>query len=396
MAVKADQRRTAPVAEIIDLMKARAWRRRTPLARDADGTFTGPRRHPEELLEIVREVAILASHYYPDEFNRHIPPEEKPPPEPSRVPGAVWNLARRHAADRFGPVPQANEVARQLRRATHKPYSWSIWLQIAFGEKGNPEKVVEQMLAAPDQPPTPAAVAFALRTVCRLLGLETLSFIEYERGRNELLAREDAAGRGREHAERRLPTSGQILTACGSWEAALHVAGLPPLRAASTRRSHDALPVPDAIVVFVAEHGYWPSRKQLDAYARKRSFALAQVRGKGWHAWIDEARARLADFPQLSDPGRYPSAALPKFWVPVEVEIELPPRGVREYPRWAVLEALREFLAWLPPGAKPTHRRYREFCTGRVGVPGLGAVLAHGPMKDLLSELDPKGMSSTG
>lgn len=352
---------------VIDLMAERRRRQARGQARRRDGCYLG--RSVLQLLEVMEAAVRLAA--------------ERFECEPSDVIETHADRVRNEIEPRFGHVPQMRELCDQLRVKTKQPHHWRQWVMVALSEDKAVSKVVEALTRAPELRLKPGDCAIPLRAAAREAGSPTISQPEYDALYQQLVERIVRSGRGREAAERRFPTSGQIVTACGSWSNALEVAGLPQLDAEHHRQS--GCPVPDAIAFYFASTGGLPSRKKLEAFAKECDFSLARITGRPWAEWIAAARNRAADFPQLPTLPDYP-AAEPDEWSPIEVDIHLPPRGTRGYPRGVVLHALEEFLVWLD-GRRPTHRNYRSFCLHKPGTPSLAALLEHGKMAELIGEL---------
>ena len=177
-----------------------------------------------------------------------------------------------------------------------------------------------------------------------------------------------------------MPNSDQIIHHCGNWANAMRLAGLTPPTESRERRK--GCPVPDAIAYYDSQRGCLPTRKQLDRFAADVGFSLALVRGKGWHEWIALGRERIADFPQLPAPPPYGSPE-PDQWEPIDIDVVLPPRGTRRYSLRAILEAFEDYLGSLDALGAPTHRDYRQWCTGDPTKPSLVAVLARGTFDQL-------------
>src|SRR5436309_4308069 len=177
-------------------------------------------RNPLVLFEVVPEVALVAARRDADPFK-----------EAAAVSQSAWNSARGALAERYGHIPQANEVCRQLADHHGKALPWRELLETVFDPNRDPKKTWEERLSEPDRLLTPDHVFFALNYVRDQLGVQTqLRFAhQYEEARELLLREAKARGTSAEALRKRLPTRGQIETVCGgSWERALELAELQP------------------------------------------------------------------------------------------------------------------------------------------------------------------------
>jgi hypothetical protein len=140
-------------ATVIDFIRARRKQQAEQQRRHA-GRFTSG-RSPAEILEIIREGVLLTA----ARFER----------EPERVHQHQFDRVRYELEERYGRVPEARELVRQLRKATDKPFQWRAWVAIALDESKDFKKVVEHLARPPAADVTPLDVTFALLTVVREL-----------------------------------------------------------------------------------------------------------------------------------------------------------------------------------------------------------------------------------
>lgn len=278
-------------AAVIDLQQARQRRRARLQLRNQEGEFHS-NRSLQEKLRIVRAVAEEAVELDPEKCSDSI-----------SVPQSRWNDARALLEPRYGRIPQASEITRQIRIELREPkLSWAIVLALAH----EPERRIPHLLKRAgddtvDALPAPTIV-FALTLVARYLNMSTLTPQRYSEGRRTLLRSRRRTSSGDRYLRTVLPSADRIITALGNWPRALALAGLE--QATPLERARAGLPVPDAITLFYAETGELPNnRKQLSRFAETQGFSLQTMRGKQWAAWLTLGRERIAEHPQLPTPG---------------------------------------------------------------------------------------------
>jgi hypothetical protein len=286
---------------VVDLARVRQAKTQR---RGARGRFA-VRRSPEELLDVIREVAEEAARRWPEDC-----------PDPTRVSQQVWNTAKHALAGKHGWIPNANAACQQLRKATGRPLSWGSWVLLAFAD--DRDRRLSALLAEPPRAPLAEAdIALALHLIARRGRNENFSAFEYDRVRREQINELAAAGRNRSHAQRLLPSSEHIITACGSWEAARRIAGFGTTR---RRRKRRALSVDLAIAFFYSISGYLPKRPELIAFAAQENFSLEKFRD-GWATCIEGGRTAIAAHPELPPPPPYGVRTPPNGWHPVEIDV---------------------------------------------------------------------------
>lgn len=338
--------------------------------RSANGRFATVRDR-FVLFEIVQEVALVAARRDPDPYK-----------EPATVAQSAWNSARHSLAPRYGHIPQANEVCRQLPDRHGAPWPWRDLLELVFDEQRDAKKTWEERLSEPDRLISHEHVYFALNFVRRQLGPETaLRFPhQYEEARARLLEEAQALDSTREALRRRLPTRGQIETACaGSWERALELAGLMP---GGEAEMGAPTPVVEALLDFFEERGYLPTRLELVERARREGVLLDRTGEEPWFTFIEQAQqaARARGLPEPPPYGTRPADR------DAENEGHDTVRTKGFYSRVQVLERVREFEETLPPATSATDKRWREFQRDRAGVPSLNVIRRHGGLRKLLRE----------
>jgi hypothetical protein len=311
--------------------------------RDEFGRF---RTNAIQILEIMRKVATHAA--------QHLYDPEKGPVDPSRVSEDKWDQARRAFEGEEGRIAAARQLCVRLRKITGYHYRWPEWLAIAFDDDKDPDKVLAGLARRPAASLTDEQVIFALRAIAGKLTRRSYATHEYDRFLERWRVEEERAGRGSNAALERMPNSDQIITYCGSWANAMRLAGLEPPDENDGRQQ--GCPVPDAIAYHFAQRGYLPTRKQLEKFATDQSFSLAAISRTRWHTWLDRGLDRIADFPDLPDPAPYGTPA-PDGWEPIDIDVQLPPRGTRWYGTRAILDAYEQFLTLAAKRHRPHTQR---------------------------------------
>jgi len=340
-------------------------------ARDEDGRYATVRNRLV-LFEIIREVALVAARRDPDPFKN-----------PTTVAQSSWNSARRTLTSRYGHIPQANEVCRQLCDRDGTPWPWRDLLELVFDKRRDPKKTWEERLSEPDRLISEEHVYFALNFVLRQLGPGAqLRFAhQYEEAREQLLQQAKTIGTSVDALKGRLPTRGQIETACGgSWERALGLARLQPQSGVDDRG--EPTPIVEAVLRFYEDEGYLPTQIELVDAPRREGILLEQAAGEPWFAAVGEAQRKASELglPEPPPYGTRPSAAN------VGSRRSERPGTKGFYTRMHVLERVREFEAALPAATSATDKRWREFQRARAGVPSLNVIRRHGGLRELLPE----------
>jgi hypothetical protein len=121
--------------------------------------------------------------------------------------------------ERFKTLPRARNISRILRQG------WRDVVELSLRDPDTRATAL-MMRARAEQASwlTHEQGEFALRLICRRLGgVVGLSAGEYRRERGRLIA---SAGRAGDEVRETLPSENQILALFGSWENALHAAGV--------------------------------------------------------------------------------------------------------------------------------------------------------------------------
>lgn len=299
------------------------------------------------------------------------------PGRPAQVSQRAWDAARASAG--FADAPTAKQVSARLR------LPWRGCLAIALASDLDLDQSLGRRFGEPDDPTLGVeAIRAALRTVALRLKKRTLSIADYTSERREMLS---AVRRALLHpGELTLPTEGQIRRVAGSWEQALILAGLEPR---PTPAGSKGLSIVEALDLHLEAHGFLPSTRQLERFARAQGFALAKRR-RCYADYFSELATARAEW------GKWTPAAVPTRGGLPEPDYEadgmLPaaePRPGRRRKRWTRPEcvtALQLFLDELPPGARPTQRRYQEAARKRAEFPSLRSLQTHGAFSELLAE----------
>lgn len=280
------------------------------------------------------------------------------PDEPTVLTQVEFDRAK--AVCGFADAPTARGIYGRLKTPERKPTPWrKIVADACRGDVS--ALMVEQARTreSGDQHLDERFVHYSLRRVAAYLGAETVHRSEYEPARAALIA-EDVKRWG---ADARLAdlliTSGQILTVCGSWEAALVLAGLAER---GTRKKDASMGWLEAIGHFVAHNARIPSAHELKrTFAPKAGFTLT-TRELPYTEYVDQYRAQCAARGEEIPPGP-PGAGRPKDGTRPIVVPEGGIAGPGSKPRgyWTAercLDALAEWDASLPSRARRTGPAY--------------------------------------
>lgn len=168
------------------------------------------------LYQIARDVATVAA-------RRH-----KKTPETLTI--AEWNAHRKYLRHRWGRIPRAHEICRQLADAHGRPLPWDSLRRVVSDPSIDLTMFDAAQRSVPDRPISQQRARNALQRVARSRGKATLTPQGYEDGRHELLTiAADRSPIEQQALEDILPTLSQILWLHGQdWDAALADAGLEP------------------------------------------------------------------------------------------------------------------------------------------------------------------------
>jgi len=222
-------------------------------------------------------------------------------------------------------------------------------------------------------------VAFVLHLMVRRLGKDTLSLRDYSLERERMI-RADRA-RFIHGGQLVLPNEEQIITHVGSWEAALHLAGM----AASHRALGDARPgrgrVPtltDLLERFYKHYEAQPAAEDLRSFARGNGIPYPNERGvrfgEAVGAWKAERRAHGLSVPEKPPPPKKRAD------YSRDVGAALPGEHLRH--KWSDVEDcvlwMARYLEDVPAGARSTRRSYRDWTLRQDGAPAPETHAQHG------------------
>lgn len=341
-------------------------------ARNTRGAFATP-RNPVDLYSIVRDVALAAAAADPD-----------PLKSPAEVSERAWDAARWSLVASWGKVAVARQVCMDLRDRDGRPYKWRELLADVFRDEIDYAQHHGQRVSARDRSLTDEHVFWALNHVAHFLAVRSLRPHEYETGRRQLLEQNTGSEMNRRQWECVLPTGNQLTTHAKTWDRALELAELDPREAVERRE----VPSPSELIArFFLRHGHLPLERRFKDFLNQEELACAAWQHRSWDSWCVEACDLLAaqGFPR---PVPHPSKSGPDGWQAINADLSgLPKKGIAEYSRLQVLEAVCEFKFSLEPRATPTDKRYQAFSNRRNKVPGLRVVQSHGGLQQLLREI---------
>lgn len=252
--------------------------------------------HPEALLDLVGAVARSAA-----EDGHVVAAERISMPVFNRVKLDV-DAARGIADPRTSPerTPSADAIQMRFKQLAGAPVKWKELVRLSllpFEKRTMWLSALQREDARADL--SDRGIALALRRVAAELSAATVTRDEYVEASEKLIA-EDAARYGEEGLlAKLLPTGGQVMHYCKTWEAALRLAGL---EVPATKRPVAPLPPPQpsglplvqAMAHYAALNGVWPSRPTLRDFATTCGFALPAYKGANWDELIRKAAALLA------------------------------------------------------------------------------------------------------
>jgi hypothetical protein len=321
---------------------------------------------PLVLLRVVEEVSLLADAAAPTTITQRAFDDARV------LPGAP---AR---------VPPAKQVTEELG----KP--WGEVLTIAHA----PENKRSRLLGSKDKEPeqdwlTDEYAAYVLGTVARRLGKDTVTPGDYRVERERMLA--DDRRRWLHGAKRLLPNDDQIRTACGSWDAALVLAGLkrgPGLGGHKRRRVPTLV---DLLERCHTAHGTLPTQRELEAFAAHGlDVPFPTMKGKKWSVAVADWRAQRAARGLTSPDALPPRAERPDYTLKVDGAL---PGERRQLPRTReeCVDAVERYVAQLPRDAKgrpgkATKRGYDDWAREQGGTPRASIFDDHNGWSSVLTD----------
>jgi len=228
----------------------------------------GPTHTPLQLLDLVREVARVAT------------------PDPKgHVTQSAWNTARDGASASASEAPSAHAICQRLG------VSWTRVLAIAHGPAG--DALRQLRVDASDRGRkgwTRDDARYALRRASLRLERKELTRSDYQHAREQMIS---CAPRGaaRRIAERSMPTLNQLEEVLAkdhvNWQAALAEADL----AAPPPQARRGLNAPDAVALFARHTGKLPaSARQLIHWARANQISIHNTTTKQVQTAIKQLR----------------------------------------------------------------------------------------------------------
>jgi hypothetical protein len=308
-----------------------------------DGTFA-TRYDQGARYELVREVALAAN-----------------PAAPERTSQRQWDEARATAG--HPDAPTARAICMSLK------VSWQELLTLVFNEERNTTMSAAANQRAWFKVPTEEEIFFALRFVAMKRGVETLSYADYERGREQLIAADKKRMGNESVLEQVLPRAGQIWNACGKdWEYALTVAQLTPQRQVKHETS---MPVEDVYDALVRWTGARPQGwLTLDRFAQMANLPMSRRLGRKPFKQLEKAiiaKRKKQGLPvpkQVMNMGEAKHLPLPDDLFDRRKAPRSPKRdGTYE----TVLGCLAEYVRTLPAGTKASQHHYQAARKGRSG-----------------------------
>lgn len=314
---------------------------------------------PLALLRAIREVAALAKST-----------------EPQRLSQRAFDAAREHSPA-HADLPRARQVTEQLG------LSWRDALAVAH----EPEARQNQLLAVKARGSradwiTAEHVVAVLQLVAHRLGADSLTTGEYRAERAKLLACE----RYRPQTDRwlLLPDDEQVIACAGSWDAALILAGLAPTRDRRASGGHPGAPtLVDLLERFHDEHGFQPSARDLQAFARGNGVPYPSERAQRFGAavaeWVASRSARGLPEPRVVQRVGGRGKRAPDY----SGNVGAARPGERRREKWtrtSCAAAVARYLSQLRRGERSTQRGYADWGAAqpRGTVPAVATIQEFG------------------
>jgi|GEM_PF-3155640 len=295
------------------------------------------------------------------------------PEEPEEVSQPDFDRSR--AAAGHPNAPSARAIYGRLK----KP--WEEIKRIAL----DPTRDVNQTIAlnsrADARKLNPEEIHFALNRVARELEAKTVSFFDYVRMREKLIAKDKRRNGEVGILETLLPTAHQIENTCGSWQDALGQAGLEPYAQPGGVKS--GLTISEAYDLIVDLTGKAPRRASFDQLRSR--FGISITKTPPAATWPDVEReirenrvARGLETPEatLITRAEWDAVEIP------EERLDTLPRK-RDKGHWTFERCLCSLVEFLDtPGVDHTWRSYMKICPQHDWAPA-SAITRHatwGPM----------------
>jgi hypothetical protein len=239
------------------------------------GRFASAYDDPDELLRVVAVVARVAR-----------------PHAPQQATTRQWDAARVRA--HHGDAPSARAICMRLSAEGTVGVSWPDVVAAAVRGGRAITDLLRVAQRVPEGPHLSAAhVSFALRLAARHLDKPTLTPDEYARGRDALIRADRRRRDSPSLLANLLPTVGQVIAICETWDAALDHVGMEPRPAQSPQGGRAALEGVDAAEVYLECAGCLPTRYALDAFTKRHGIAVRRIRDS-WPDVIEQLRRRRA------------------------------------------------------------------------------------------------------
>jgi hypothetical protein len=319
---------------------------------------------PLLLLRGVRAVATLAN-----------------PEQPNAATQRAFDAARERSPEHVA-LPPARRITERLG------LPWCEVLLVAH----EPEEKQAQLLGVKVKASsdtdwiTEEHVAAVLRLVASRLDVDTVSLNEYRVEREKMLS----ADRARWLHGRRLllPTDNQIMAAVGSWDAALRLAELQaPRERGPTRKKPNSPTLVDLMERFHDAHGFQPSARDLEAFARGNGIPYPGARpnnafGTARREWRERRHTAGLSAPRAVRHNGGRGNKAPDY--SADVGAALPGERRRdEWDRDACVAAIGRYLAQLRPGERSTSRGYRDWASAQEHAPAMTTIQLHGGWETL-------------
>lgn len=295
---------------------------------------------PLDLLDVVQAVAQAAR-----------------APDPSTISQRAWDAGREGA---YADVPSARAIAAFLK------LPWEKVRELAFSSGPGRSIALGRGLGREQQDwLTPEYASFALNLVAQRLGKRSVSPSEYTQAVETLLAEDNAHWlHGRKLL---LPNAEQLRVAAGTWDAALHAAGLHDSQSIGYGRKKAPPNIIEILERCFEAHGTEPTASDSEIFARANAIPYPRKK-QAWATYVSEWKEQRRS-KGLAVPDRPPpTSERPDYSLDVGAGLSGERRMEDRKDFDAAVAWAMRYLAQLRPGERATQRGYNAWAVTQDGA----------------------------
>jgi hypothetical protein len=290
-------------------------------------------------------------------------------------------------------APTARAICMSLK------IGWTALLEIVFSDERNTPMSAAAHNRAWMNVPSEEEIYFALRFAAMRHDVKTLSYAEYEKWRDELVAADKRRHGNESVLEQALPRAGRIWNACGKdWNYALTVAGLAVRGAVKHQYS---IALDDIYDAFVRWTGARPQGwLTLDRLAQMLSVPMSRKLGRKPFPQVEKSiisrrkKAGLATPKQVMNMGEAKKLPLPDdLLAATGADARTPRKPKRDWTYETVLGCLAEYVKTLPAGARASQHDYQARRKGKQW-PAVRKIQEYAPWSAMLAAA--RALAQTG